>query len=386
MNCSATDPVALTTALIQCPSVTPTEGGALELLAKILEPEGFRCRRIDREGIANLYARAGESGPVLGFAGHTDVVPPGPRELWEVDPFGGEIRDEMIWGRGAVDMKSGVAAFVAAAVQWQRSGSAHGSVALIITGDEEGEAQHGTQALVDWMVEAGEQPDGCVVGEPTGRQRLGDTMKIGRRGSANFGIAAYGHGGHSAYPERARNPIAALAQLTVRLTETRLDEGTDRFAPSTVAVTGFDTGNTAANVIPATAHLLVNVRFNDRHTSVDIGEWIREHMATVTAATDVELELTPGPSAEAFVGESGSLADIVADAVQARCGIEPERSTSGGTSDARFLKNICPTVELGLVSETLHAPNERVPVRDVELLTEVYASTIERFVNAGGGQ
>ena len=378
MTSSATDAVALTAALVRCPSVTPEEGGALELLAGILEAEGFGCWRVDRNDVPNLFARAGSGSPSIGFAGHTDVVPVGDRELWSADPFGGEIRDGFLWGRGSVDMKSGVAAFVAAANRKLRSGTAAGSIALLITGDEEGLATDGTRAIVDWMQANGETLDGAIVGEPTSKERVGDTIKIGRRGSASFRILATGHAGHSAYPERARNPVPEMARLAVDLSAIELDSGTAEFQPSTLTVTSIETGNPASNVIPATTRALVSLRFNDLHSISGLEALLRERIEKVEALSGIEFSLETLASAEAFLVPPGPMVETAAAAAREIAGVDPDLSTTGGTSDARFVKELCPVLELGLVGRRMHETDERVPVADIELLERLYGAVLDR--------
>ncbi len=381
------DPVALTAALVRCPSVTPAEGGALALLDGVLSAAGFACTRVDRGGVPNLFARLGPRGHPrsFGFNGHTDVVPPGDRGLWSVDPFAGVVRDGMLWGRGAVDMKSAVAAFVAAAVDLARAGLPDGAVILAITGDEEGPARDGTRAILDHMAAAGERMSVCLVGEPTSVARFGDTVKIGRRGSLTARIAASGVQGHAAYPERARNPVAALARLVDRLSSAPLDAGTARFDPSTLAATTFDTGNPAANVIPSAARATVNVRFNDRWTSATLAVHLRDVAAAVAAETGVAMALEIEVAGESFLTPPGPFPDLVLAAVAAEAGIAPALSTSGGTSDARFVKDHCPVVEFGLVGATLHAADERVEVAQIGALRRVYARVLADYLAPGRG-
>jgi succinyl-diaminopimelate desuccinylase len=368
------DPVALTARLIRCPSVTPFEGGALQLLHEVLTGAGFDCRRVDRGGIANLFARWGAKGHprTFGFNGHTDVVPVGDAAAWTADPFGGEIAGGEIWGRGAADMKSGVAAFVAAAVDLVREAPPEGAVILAITGDEEGEAEHGTVALLDWMAAEGERMDVCLVGEPTCPATMGEAIKIGRRGSLTARLVATGVQGHSAYPERARNPVHALAALVHRLATAELDRGTEHFDPSTLAVVTFDVGNPAGNVIPAEARATVNIRFNDAHSGASLTAWLEAEAAAVAAATGVGIVVSVRVSGESFLTPPGRLSDLVAGAVEAETGVRPALSTSGGTSDARFLKDHCPVVEFGLVGATMHKVDERVKLAHVHELKAVY--------------
>lgn len=376
-----TDPVALTAELIRCPSVTPHEGGALGVLERVLSEAGFACRRVDRGNVANLYARWGEKGHprTFGFNGHTDVVPVGDAKAWTRDPFGGEIAGGEIWGRGAADMKSGVAAFAAAAVDFVRQTPPDGAVVLAITGDEEGDAVDGTVALLDWMAEAGERMDVCVVGEPTCPEVMGQMMKIGRRGSLTARLTATGVQGHSAYPHRARNPVHALAALVHKLAEARLDEGTGHFDASTLAVVSFDVGNPASNVIPAEARAVLNIRFNDLHSGASLTRWIEAQAAEVAAATGVGIAVEVRVSGEAFLTPPGRLSDLVAAAVEAETGMRPELSTSGGTSDARFVKDHCPVVEFGLVGATMHKVDERVKVGHIRQLTAIYGRMLRDY-------
>jgi len=373
------DPVALTAALVRCASVTPAHDGALDVVAGALAPFGFRLTRVDRGGIVNLYARFGDSGPVLGFNGHVDVVPPGDAAAWTHPPFAAVTEGGELWGRGAVDMKSGVAAFVAAAADWAASNPARGSVALMITGDEEGDAEHGTVALLDWMAAAGERLDACVVGEPTAVQSLGDTIKIGRRGSLTAQFTARGVQGHAAYPDRAKNPLTALARLLDRLASTPLDAGTDLFDASTLAITTIDVGNPASNVIPATGRATVNVRFNDAHTGASVAGRLRAEADAAGAAFGVDIETETRISGESFVTPPGGFTDLVAAAVARAANRQPALSTSGGTSDARFVRAHCPVVEVGLVGKGMHMVDERVPVADIAALKRVYAAIIADY-------
>ncbi|TCP38993.1 succinyl-diaminopimelate desuccinylase [Rhodovulum marinum] len=376
-----TDPVALTAELIRCPSVTPSEGGALRLLETRLAAAGFECHRVDRGGVANLFARWGARGHrrTFGFNGHTDVVPAGDTAAWTHDPFGADQREGMLWGRGATDMKSGVAAFVAAAIDLVTDTPPDGALILTITGDEEGDAIDGTAALLDWMATEGEHMDVCLVGEPTSRETLGDMMKIGRRGSMTAYFTAHGVQGHSAYPHRAQNPIPALARLVERLAAYPLDEGTRHFDPSTLAVTTFDTGNPANNVIPGLCRATVNIRFNEAHSSDSLADWLRAEADKVTDETGIRIGMEVKVSGESFVTPPGPLSDLVAGAVEAETGMRPEMSTSGGTSDARFVKDFCPVVEFGLVGKTMHQVDERVEVAQIEALKRIYARILTDY-------
>ena len=374
MTDRVTDPVRLAAELIRCPSVTPFEGGALDLLEEVLGAAGFVCTRVDRGRVSNLFARWGEKGAArsFGFNGHTDVVPVGAADAWSVDPFGGGQKDGQLWGRGATDMKSGVAAFVAAATRFVRDTPPDGAVILAITGDEEGDAIDGTAALLDWMGAHGERMDVCLVGEPTSREEMGDAIKIGRRGSMSAWIEARGVQGHSAYPHRAKNPVTAIAALCHRLASAELDRGTAHFDPSTLALTSIDTGNAATNVIPASSRAIVNIRFNDSHTGASLTRWLREEAEQVAAASGVEIEVSVKVSGEAFLTPPGPLSDLVAGAVEAETGRRPELSTTGGTSDARFVKDHCPVVEAGLVGRTMHQVDERVEVAQIRQLEAIY--------------
>ena len=372
------DPVDLSARLIRCRSVTPEDGGAIPLLQGELEAAGFACHRADRGSVANLFARWGEKGHPrsFGFNGHVDVVPPGDPALWTADPFGGQTRDGWLWGRGAADMKSGVAAFVAAACDFVRASPPDGAVVVTLTGDEEGPARDGTAAILDWMAAEGETMAACLVGEPTCPERLGEMVKIGRRGSLTARFTATGVQGHTAYPHRARNPLPALCRLVDRLARHELDTGTKHFDPSTLAVTTVDTGNPATNVIPAAARAAVNIRFNDAHSSATLERWLRETAAAVAAETGVAIDVEVEVSGESFLTAPGELSDVVVRAVEAETGLTPVLSTSGGTSDARFIKDICPVVEFGLVGATMHQADERVEVAQIEALKAIYGRVL----------
>ncbi|TQV66811.1 succinyl-diaminopimelate desuccinylase [Aliiroseovarius halocynthiae] len=374
------DPIALTQKLVRCASVTPDEGGALTLLEGLLTDAGFACTRVDRGNVSNLYARWGsKNARTLGFNGHTDVVPVGDVEAWSVDPFGAEIRDGYLYGRGATDMKSGVAAWVAAAVDFTRNAPHDASLVIAITGDEEGPATDGTVAILDWMTANGEQMTDCVVGEPTCPNDMGEMMKIGRRGSMTAYFTARGVQGHAAYPHRALNPVPALARLMADLAAHELDRGTDHFDASTLAVTTIDTGNPATNVIPAESRATVNIRFNDAHSSDSITTWLRAEAERIGKDTGVDIEMTVSVSGESFVTPPGPLSDLIANAVQAETGRVPEASTSGGTSDARFVQHHCPVVEFGLVGKTMHAVDERVEVALIPQLKSIYSRIIQDY-------
>ena len=377
----AVDPVALTADLVRCPSVTPAEGGALQLLEPLLASAGFVCTRVDRSGISNLFARWGRQGANrrFGFNGHTDVVPLGNPADWTVDPFGAEIRDGFLYGRGATDMKSGVAAFVAAAVDFVTETPPDGAILITITGDEEAEAEHGTVALLDWMQANNESMSVCLVGEPTSPNEMGEAMKIGRRGSLTAFFTVHGIQGHSAYPDRAKNPLPAVARLVDRLSSHVLDTGSAHFDPSTLAVVTIDTGNPASNVIPATTRAAVNIRFNDLHTGEGLTRWLRDEADAVAVAFGVRVEMMVRISGESFLTPPGPLSDMVAEAIEAETGRRPALSTSGGTSDARFVKNLCPVVEFGLVGRTMHQVDERVSVAQIGQLKAIYGRILRDY-------
>ncbi len=386
-----TDVLALARALIRCPSVTPEDAGAQDVLEAALTEAGFACRRLTFSGegsadVSNLFARAGADGPHLCFAGHTDVVPPGDEQDWLHPPFGAVVEDGVLYGRGAVDMKGEVAAFAAAAMDWaaEHAGSLPGSVSLLITGDEEGVAINGTRKVLRWMAENDQIPDACVVGEPSCSQELGDAIKNGRRGSVNFVITARGVQGHSAYPEKALNPVHALARLVERMSSARLDEGTEFFQPSTVVFSTFDVGNPAPNVIPGQARAACNIRFNDLHTPRSLERWAHGVADALAQETGVRFGISMQVSGESFVTGAGPLLEAMTAAVKAETGLAPALSTGGGTSDARFIKDYCPVAEFGLVNATIHQTNERVAVADLEACRRIYRRMIDEFFARAG--
>ncbi|OYQ35306.1 succinyl-diaminopimelate desuccinylase [Niveispirillum lacus] len=375
------DPVSLTQDLIRCPSVTPADAGALGVLQRVLEAMGFTCHRLvfgeaGTDPIDNLYARLGTGSPNFCFAGHTDVVPVGDAAAWTVDPFGAEIINGKLYGRGTSDMKGAIAAFAAAVKSFlDRNGAPNGSISLLITGDEEGPSINGTRKVLDWMQANGEVIDACLVGEPTNPHALGDMMKIGRRGSVTATLIAYGAQGHVAYPHLADNPLPRLTRALSMLADSPLDEGTPHFQPSTLAVTTIDVGNPASNVIPAKGTAKFNIRFNDLHTPKSLEAHIRDVLEEVGGAWDIKMAV----SGEAFLTPPGALVATVSGAVAAVTGREPELSTSGGTSDARFIKNFCPVVEFGLVGQTMHKVDEHVDVEDIRLLAAIYDRVLTDF-------
>ena len=372
------DAADLTADLIKCSTITPNEGGALRLIEKKLSKYGFTCTRVDRGQVSNLFARWG-SGNTFGFNGHTDVVPVGDLSLWSVDPFGAEIHNGWMYGRGATDMKSGVAAFVAAAIDFVTSTPPNGSVVLAITGDEEGPAKDGTLALLDWMKANKEVMDVCLVGEPTCPDEMGQMIKIGRRGSLNAHFTVVGVQGHSAYPHRAKNPLPAMARLIDQLSTSELDQGTKHFDASTVAVVNIDTGNPATNVIPAQSSATVNIRFNDAHSGKSITDWLRQHTDDIINTFGVDINTKIHISGESFITPPGTFSNLVARAVQVETNREPILSTSGGTSDARFVQHHCPVVEFGLVGKTMHQVDERVEIAHIHKLKSIYTRILSDY-------
>jgi succinyl-diaminopimelate desuccinylase len=381
-NASGHDPVALTQELIRKASVTPADGGAMDVVQDALEDLGFACRRMRFGDIENLYARRGTLRPNLCFAGHTDVVPAGDEGAWTHGPFEAVEVDGVLHGRGAVDMKSAIAAFIAATGATLRRGEPPGSISLLITGDEEGVAEDGTKAVVATLAADGEMIDHCVVGEPTSSQVLGDMVKIGRRGSIGAQIVVEGVQGHVAYPHRAANPVPVLIALLARLQGCVLDEGFEGFQPSNLEVTTIDVGNLAGNVIPARATARLNIRFNPAHTGATLAAWLAEEARLAGEGFSGRVSLTPRISGEAFLTKPGPFTAVVAGAVEAVTGIGPELSTTGGTSDARFIRALCPVVEFGLVGATMHAVDERAPVADIAALTAVYERLIGDYFAA----
>ena len=378
---SKIDPVNLTADLVRCASVTPEDDGALPLLESVLTAAGFTCSWADRGGIRNLFARWGDKGHArtFGFNGHTDVVPVGDPADWTHAPFSADIVDGILYGRGATDMKSGVAAFAAAAIDFVQNTPPDGAIILAITGDEEGDATDGTVALLDHMATHGESMSVCLVGEPTCPETMGEMMKIGRRGSMSAWFTVTGVQGHAAYPHRARNPLPALARLMDRLASHELDQGTDHFDASTLAVVTMDTGNPATNVIPARCSGAVNIRFNDQHSGKSLSSWLQRQASEIEQEFGVEVDVQIKISGESFLTPPGPLSDLVAASVEAVTGVTPVLSTSGGTSDARFIKDHCPVVEFGLVGQSMHKVDEHVAVAHVEQLKDVYSRILHGY-------
>lgn len=379
------DPLDLTARLIRCPSVTPADAGALDVLSAELVALGFTCHRLPfGEGAArvdNLYARLGSGAPHFCFAGHTDVVPVGDAAQWSQDPFAGSIRDAAIWGRGAADMKGAIAAFAAATSRYiGERGLPPGSISFLITGDEEGPSINGTVKLVEWLRQQGEHLDVCLVGEPTNPQDIGDMIKIGRRGSVNGTLRVRGTQGHVAYPHLAQNPIPQLLALLATLTHESLDEGTEQFQPSNLEITTVDVGNSATNVIPAQAAARFNIRYNDLWSRETISTWIEDRLATADISCLYELELEH--TADCFRTASDAFLPHLSGAIERVCGRAPTLSTTGGTSDARFIKDICPVVEFGLIGQTMHKVDEHVPISAIAQLTDVYYETLVSYFSA----
>jgi succinyl-diaminopimelate desuccinylase len=376
------DPVALTQALIRHPSVTPKDEGALGRLESVLKPLGFTCHRLPfsepgTPDIDNLYARWGTGAPHFCFAGHMDVVPVGDLKGWTVDPFGGEIVDGQVYGRGAADMKGAVAAFTAAAAAFldKHGKSFKGSISLLITGDEEGPAINGTAKMLKWVAERGETIDACVVGEPSNETHMGDMIKVGRRGSVNYALTVTGTQGHAAYPHLADNPNHRLVKMLAALTEPELDKGNEWFQQSSLQVTSIDVGNPAHNVIPAIARANFNIRFNDQHTSETLTKWVRARLDKVGGRYDLDIYVT----GESFLTQPGKLSETVSAAAAAVTGRNARLSTTGGTSDARFIVKYTPVVEFGLISRTMHKVDERAAVADIRTLTTIYGGILDRF-------
>ena len=380
------DPLALAEALIRAPSVTPHDGGALPHLATELEKRGFRCelKEFSEPGtdpILNLYARIGTSGRNFCFAGHTDVVPPGPREAWTSDPFAPAVRDGMLYGRGASDMKAAVACFAAAASQFiaARGPNFGGSISLLITGDEEGDSINGTKKVLEWLAARGEKLDACLVGEPTNVAALGDMIKIGRRGSLNATVTARGTQGHTAYPHLADNAAHRLVAMLSAVLAEPLDKGTAHFQPSTLEVSTIDIGNSANNVIPGQARATFNIRYNEQWSSASLEKYLRQKLDPLAKG---KYDLTIKISGESFLVPPGEISNLLTKAIARVTNRTPELSTAGGTSDARFIHRYCPVAEFGMVGQTMHKVDECVPVHDVALLTEIYRLVLEGYFAA----
>ncbi|MFN4143147.1 succinyl-diaminopimelate desuccinylase [Aestuariivirga sp.] len=388
MKNTPTDPVPVLQELIRCRSVTPAEGGALTYLENLLSQHGFVCHRLvfREEGtpdVENLFARIGSGAPHLCFAGHTDVVPEGIAEAWTHPPFAAEISNGYVYGRGACDMKGSVAAFAAAAIDFIRgTRKFKGSISFLITGDEEGPAINGTAKVLQWMRENGHVPDHCIVGEPSSAEKLGDTIKIGRRGSLSFTVTVEGKQGHAAYPHKADNPIPKLARFVDRIAAAKLDDGNEHFDPSTLAVTTFDVGNPAGNVIPSRATAKFNIRFSTEHGFASLKGWVEDEVAKITAEMGGAWTVSATEGADAFITEPGRFVGLVQDAVERETGILPKLSTSGGTSDARFVKDYCPVLEFGPVNATIHQTDERMAIEELRATQAIYGRIIADYFSA----
>jgi succinyl-diaminopimelate desuccinylase len=375
MTTPLTDPLPLAQALIRCASITPADAGAQDVLTDALHRLGFTVTRLRYGAIENLFARLGTGTPHICFAGHTDVVPVGAAH-WRHDPFGAEVHDGVLYGRGACDMKGGIAAFVAAVAQHLERGTPQGSISLLITGDEEADAIDGTVRVLDWMHTHKQIPDFCLVGEPTCPVRLGDMIKIGRRGSLNAKITVHGTQGHVAYPHRADNPVHRLVRAAAALTAAPLDAGTQFFEPSSLQFTSLDVGNTATNVIPAAARGALNIRFNDRHTGASLSAWLRAVLAQHAERFDADISI----SGESFITQPGGAVEALRRAVASTSGVEPKLDTGGGTSDARFIARYCPVAEFGLVGSSMHQADERVPVSELRALAGIYGAALDALL------
>ena len=380
------DALSIARDLVRCPSVTPVEGGALGVLEKILKGAGFEVHRLTfgelgTADVENLYARIGTSPPHLTFAGHTDVVPPGDEGAWTHGAFSGDVKDGFLYGRGAVDMKGGIACSVAAVLQYlaDQGGKPKGSISFLITGDEEDISVNGTIKLLQWAAARGEKFDHCVLGEPSNVETLGDCIKIGRRGSQSGTLHVEGIQGHVAYPHRAANPVPDIARLIVALSDEPLDHGSAQFQPSNLEFTSVDVGNTASNVIPSQARAKFNIRFNDLHTQATLRDLVEQRLAKA-AGNRIRARIAWEPSnSNVFVTRPGAFTDLAVAAIEEITCRKPELSTSGGTSDARFIASYCPVIEFGLVGQTMHQIDERTPVADLEQLTAIYRGILDRY-------
>ena len=381
-----TDALTITRDLIRCPSVTPADAGALGVLEALLKQAGFTTHRITfseagTADIDNLYARIGTEGPHITFAGHTDVVPPGDEAAWSLPAFSGEVRDGYIYGRGAVDMKGGIACSVAAALDYLRDhdGQPKGSISFLITGDEEDVSINGTIKLLQWAAERGEKFDHCVLGEPSNQEVMGDCIKIGRRGSQSGTLIVEGRQGHVAYPHRAANPVPDISRLIVAISDEPLDHGSAQFQPSNLEFTSVDVGNTASNVIPGLARAKFNIRYNDCHTQDSLRALVEERLAKACGnRIRAHIDWLPSNS-KVFLTKPGPFTDLAVAAIESVTGRKPELSTTGGTSDARFIASYCPVIEFGLVGQTMHQIDERASVADIATLTKIYRGILDRY-------
>ncbi len=372
---AASDPLPLAQALIRCASVTPADAGAQDVLAAALAGLGFTVTRLRFGGIENLFARIGTQAPHICFAGHTDVVPEGAAN-WTSGPFASEVRDGVLYGRGACDMKGAIAAFVAGVADHLKGGAPKGSISLLITGDEEGPAIDGTVRVLEWMQANGQVPDFCIVGEPTNPAALGDMIKVGRRGSVNMTLTVHGTQGHVAYPHRVDNPVHRLVRIAAALTAAPIDAGSEFFEPTSIQLTSIDVGNTATNVVPASARMMLNIRFNERHTGASLAAWVRATAERHAERFDLDVSI----SGESFLTAPGPEIEALATAVASATGRQPKLDTGGGTSDARFIARYCPVAEFGLVGATMHQVDERVPVDELRGLARIYATVLDQLL------
>lgn len=383
---SEIDALDLSQALLRCPSITPEDAGALDVLEKALSDLGFTCHRLPfseagTPDVDNLYARIGTGAPNFCFAGHTDVVPIGNPDDWSIDPFSGQIRDNALYGRGAADMKCAIACFAAAASRFlaRHGNNFKGSISFLITGDEEGPAINGTPKMLNWMAKQGETIDVCLVGEPTNVNILGDTVKIGRRGSMNGRLIVYGTQGHVAYPHLANNPVSAILKMLSAIDADVLDTGSDHFPPSNLEITTIDVGNGTTNVIPAKAEAGFNIRFNDLHSGASLEQRISKIIDAIAAENDTRYDLEFSISGESFLTPPGPLSQIIQQAIKSVTGHMPELSTTGGTSDARFIKDFCPVAEFGMSNATAHKVDENASLDDIKALADVYDAVLEAY-------
>ncbi len=386
MGSDASDPVSLLSMLVKCPSVTPVEGGALSALREVLEAIGFQCTRLvfsdhATPDVDNLFARIGTGSPHICFAGHTDVVPTGNVEDWSHPPFSAQIEDGFLYGRGASDMKGGIACFIAALKRFldTKQGAFKGSISLLITGDEEGPAINGTDKVLKWMADNHHTPDHCIVGEPTSVAHVGDMIKIGRRGSISGHLVVNGIQGHVAYPHKARNPFDLMVRILERLMAEKLDDGTEHFQPSNLEITSVDTNNPAGNVIPAKVEARFNIRYNDTYDSDTISARITKICEQTAGPLAQHMQLSFEVSGDSFLTQPDAFVAAVASAIVAQTGLTPEQSTGGGTSDARFITNYCPVIEFGAVAENIHGIDERANIENLETVTRIYADVLKRY-------
>jgi succinyl-diaminopimelate desuccinylase len=380
------DALSIAQALIRCPSVTPIDAGALGVLETLLKQHGFTTHRVSfsetgTADVDNLYARIGNSAPHITFAGHTDVVPAGDQSAWSHGAFSGEVKDGFLYGRGAVDMKGGIACSVAAVLQYlaDHGGKPKGSISFLITGDEEAASINGTVKLLKWVADRGEKFDHCVLGEPSNQHEMGDCIKIGRRGSQSGTLYVDGLQGHVAYPHRASNPVPDISRLIVAISDEPLDHGSAQFQPSNLEFVSVDVGNGAFNVIPGQARATFNIRYNDLHTQASLRELVEARLAKV-AGNRIKVRIVWEPSnSNVFVTKPGAFTDLAVSAIEEFTGRRPELSTTGGTSDARFIASYCPVIEFGLLGQTMHQVDERASVKDIETLTKVYRGILDRY-------